>query len=93
MGYRKSLADFPPSGADQCQGYKEMLQHLSPLRGLFDQVCNRAGTPPTEGSSLLTGTSQPGHRIEGYQGQIFGVFDKHKKLYITHSTLNLSHFR
>lgn len=71
VGYRKSLADFPPSGADQCQGYREMLQHLSPLGGLFDQVCNRAGTPPTEGSSLLTGTSQPGHRIEGYQRSNF----------------------
>lgn len=71
MGYRESLADFPLSGADRCQGYREIVQHLPPLGGLFDQVCNRAGTPPVEVSSPMTGTSQPGHRIEGYQRSNF----------------------
>lgn len=92
MGYRESLADSPPSGADQCQGYRGIPQHSPPLGGLFDQVCNGAGTPPVEVSSPLTGTSQPGHRMTASKGQIFGVFAKHNKLYITHSTLNLSHF-
>lgn len=52
MGYRESLADFPPSGADQCQGCRKIPQHLSPLGGClirFEQSpdLSRGGEFPT----------------------------------------------